>query len=377
MAQSKNIVLRKQIEEVLYDLMVKTITDQVYNSDSSKNLTTMLSEINASIAAKADGTDLTELETKVNNLVTGAPEAYDTLLEISQYIETHQDEYEALLAISNNKVDKVAGKQLSTEDFTTELKTKLEALMDNATLQDKITKLEQRVSAIETGGSVDPEDLDASMIAYTNESKPNVTTVKDALDDLLYFDLTINLSSTSATQQEKGVSLASVVLNWTYNKDVVSQTINSVSIPDVEQRTYTVEGPFTENTTFTLKANDGKKDFTKSLTISFLNKVYWGVGTVTENTGVNNEFVLGLSGSKFAASKNAVGTITANAEAGNYIYYAQPASWADPTFNIGGFDTEFELLHTFTFTNASGHEEQYKVFKSGQAGLGSTSMVVK
>lgn len=377
MAQSKNIVLRKEIQEVLYDLMVKTITDQVYNSDSTKNLTTMLQEINTAIAAKADGTDLTELETKVNNLVTGAPEAYDTLLEISQYIESHQDEYQALLAISNNKVDKVAGKGLSTEDFTTELKTKLEALMDNATLQEKITSLEQRISAVETGGSVDPEDLDASMIAYTNASKPNVTTVKDALDDLMYFDLTINLSSTSATQQEKGVSLASVVLNWTYNKDVVSQSVNSVSIPDVEQRTYTVEGPFTSNTTFTLKANDGKKEFTKSLTISFLNKVYWGVGTVTENTGVTNEFVLGLSGSKFAASKNAVGTITANAEAGNYIYYAQPASWADPVFNIGGFDTEFELLHTFTLTNASGHEEQYKVFKSGQAGLGSTSMVVK
>lgn len=377
MAQSKNIVLRKQIQEVLYDLMVKTITDQVYNSDSSKNLTTMLAEINASIAAKADGADLTELETKVNNLVTGAPEAYDTLLEISQYIETHQDEYQALLAISDNKVDKVPGKGLSTEDFTTELKTKLEALMDNATLQEKITSLETRVSALETGGSVDPEDLDASMIAYTNASKPNVTTVKDALDDLMYFDLTINLSSTSATQQEKGVTLDNVVLNWTYNKAVVSQSINSVDIPDVGQRTYTATGPFDSNTTFTLKANDGKKEFTKTLTINFLNKVYWGVGTVTDTSGVNNEFILGLSGSKFASSKASVGTITANAEAGNYIYYAQPASFADPTFNIGGFDTEFELLHTFTFTNASGHEESYKVFKSGQAGLGSTSMVVK
>ena len=377
MAQSKNIVLRKEIQEVLYDLMVKTITDQVYNSDSSKNLTTLLQEINTAIAAKADGVDLTELETKVNNLVTGAPEAYDTLLEISQYIETHQDEYQALLAISDNKVDKVPGKGLSTEDFTTELKTKLEALMDNATLQEKITSLETRVSAIETGGSVDPEDLDASMIAYTNASKPNVTTVKDALDDLMYFDLTINLSSTSATQQEKGVTLDNVVLNWTYNKAVVSQSINSVDIPDVGQRTYTATGPFDSNTTFTLKANDGKKDFTKALTINFLNKVYWGVGTVTDTSGVNNEFILGLSGSKFASSKASVGTITANAEAGNYIYYAQPASWDDPVFNIGGFDTEFELLHTFTLTNASGHEEQYKVFKSGQSGLGSTSMTVK
>lgn len=377
MAQSKNIVLRKEIQDVLYDLMVKTITDQVYNADSSKNLTTMLSEINTSIANKADATDLTELETKVNNLVTGAPEAYDTLLEISQYIEEHQDEYQALLAISENKVDKVDGKQLSTEDFTTALKEKLEALMDNATLSEKITSIEQRLSSIETGGTVDPEDLDASMIAYTNASKPNVTTVKDALDDLMYFDLTISLSSTSATQQEKGVTLENVVLNWTYNKDVVSQSMNSVEIPDVSQRTYTATGPFDSNTSFTLKANDGKKDFTKTLSISFLNKVYWGVGTVTESAGVTNEFILGLSGSKFASSKASVGTITANAEAGNYIYYAQPASFADPVFNIGGFDTEFELLHTFTFTNASGHEESYKVFKSGQSGLGSTSMTVK
>ena len=374
---AKNVILRKKIEGVVYDLLPKTGFDQVIQASDNKTLATVVTELLASIASKADNSEFQSYKSAFDGLMQDAPDTYNTLKEIGDYITSHTSEYEALLAISNNKVDKVPGKQLSTEDFTTELKTKLEALMDNATLQDKITKLEQRVSAIETGGAVDPEDLDASMIAYTNESKPNVTTVKDALDDLLYFDLTINLSSTSATQQEKGVSLASVVLNWTYNKDVVSQTINSVSIPDVEQRTYTVEGPFTENTTFTLKANDGKKDFTKSLTISFLNKVYWGVGTVTENTGVNNEFVLGLSGSKFAASKNAVGTITANAEAGNYIYYAQPASWADPTFNIGGFDTEFELLHTFTFTNASGHEEQYKVFKSGQAGLGSTSMVVK
>ena len=374
---AKNVILRKKIEGVIYDLLPKTGFDQVIQASDNKTLATVVTELLASIASKADNSEFQNYKTAFDGLMQDAPETYNTLKEIGDYITSHTSEYEALLAISNNKVDKVPGKQLSTEDFTTELKTKLEALMDNATLQDKITKLEQRVSAIETGGSVDPEDLDASMIAYTNVSKPNVTTVKDALDDLLYFDLTINLSSTSATQQEKGVSLASVVLNWTYNKDVVSQTINSVSIPDVEQRTYTVEGPFTENTTFTLKANDGKKDFTKSLTISFLNKVYWGVGTVTESGGVNNEFVLGLSGSKFAASKNAVGTITANAEAGNYIYYAQPASWADPVFNIGGFDTEFELLHTFTLTNASGHEEQYKVFKSGQAGLGSTSMVVK
>ena len=61
MAEKKNLVLRKKINEVLYDLMVKTVTDQVYNSNDSKTLTQLLAEINTAIDAKADTTDLTEL----------------------------------------------------------------------------------------------------------------------------------------------------------------------------------------------------------------------------------------------------------------------------------------------------------------------------
>lgn len=43
------------------------------------------------------------VSTKVSNMLDGAPEAYDTLKEIADYISTHTDEYEALKALVNNK----------------------------------------------------------------------------------------------------------------------------------------------------------------------------------------------------------------------------------------------------------------------------------
>lgn len=64
----------------------------------------------------------------IDALIGGAPETYDTLKEIADYIEAHQSTADALTAAVSGKVDKVTGKGLSTEDFTTALKQKLETL---------------------------------------------------------------------------------------------------------------------------------------------------------------------------------------------------------------------------------------------------------
>lgn len=49
------------------------------------------------------------VKTAVDNIIDGAPEAYDTLKEISSYISSHNSEYEALLDITSNKQDKITG----------------------------------------------------------------------------------------------------------------------------------------------------------------------------------------------------------------------------------------------------------------------------
>ena len=89
---------------------------------------------------------------KIAEIIANAPEDFDTLKEISDWIENHEDSAAAMnSAISANtsaisdKVDKVTGKGLSTNDFTKSYKDKL----DNLNNYDD-TKIKSDISAINT-----------------------------------------------------------------------------------------------------------------------------------------------------------------------------------------------------------------------------------
>ena len=82
-------------------------------------------------AALSDAKEYTD--SKIDAIVgEGASETLDTIGEISQAIEDHQDVTDALNAAIGNKVDKVSGKGLSTNDFTTAYKTKLDGISSGA-----------------------------------------------------------------------------------------------------------------------------------------------------------------------------------------------------------------------------------------------------
>ena len=125
--------IKAMYEGIINDLMIKTKTDNVYLPDGVTLLSAKLSEIVTSINAMSTDIDalptVSEVNTAISNaidaLIDGAPGTYDTLKEISDYIATHQSEYEAIIAALAGKVDKEAGKGLSTNDYTTAEKTKL------------------------------------------------------------------------------------------------------------------------------------------------------------------------------------------------------------------------------------------------------------
>ena len=77
------------------------------------------------------GTNTTQVATtefvrgEISALVNGAPETMDTLDELSKAIAEHQEVTDALDAAITNKVDKVEGKGLSTNDYTDEEKAKV------------------------------------------------------------------------------------------------------------------------------------------------------------------------------------------------------------------------------------------------------------
>ena len=368
-----NVTLKKLIGGVVTELYPKSTTSQILDPKTQKNLADVLAEVIETLGKKATAEDLTALQTKFNNLVTDAPEALDTLKEIADWIGTHETEYQGLLELSKNKVDKVDGKQLSTEDFTTLLKEKLDALDSKADMDAKITAINDRIDAIVNGGGEGA--ITADKVSYTNGS---ITNVKEALDQLLYVAPVVNsLTASVATVQEKGASLSNIKFTWTLNKAVKTQTFDGNSV-EVAKKEYTYAGPLTANKSFSLSVSDGTETASKSVSISFQDYIHYGVSDKTENSDVLvDSFVLGLASKKFGTAKSSIGTVSATAGAGQYIYFAIPTAWATAlSFKIGGFDTDFVKVGSFEHTNASGYRVSYSVFRSGQPNLGATTMTV-
>lgn len=131
MATTKAILAKIKLEGEIKDLIAKSNGENVAVTYNGKNetLSEALTEILASITALPTSEGVVNtVTTEIAKVVDGAPESFDTLKEIATYIEGHQEVVETLNAAIGNKVDKVEGKGLSTEDFTTALKNKLDNL---------------------------------------------------------------------------------------------------------------------------------------------------------------------------------------------------------------------------------------------------------
>lgn len=216
-----------------------------------------------------------------------------------------------------------------------------------------------------TEDKAEQADLDA-----TDE---RVSTLEEQMGDLLYKAIAFTGGSATPGEAEIGASVASVVLKWSTNKTPTTLALDGTALGTTET-TRTMTGPFTTNKTWALKATDERgATATRNLALTFKNKVYWGVGTAT-GAGITDAFVLGLSGKQFATGRGR--TFTANAGAGQYIYYVFPKAWGTPTFKVGGFEGGFALDREWEHTNASGGKVQYQAWRSTNASLGNTTVVV-
>ena len=236
----------------------------------------------------------------------------------------------------------------------------------------KLNKIEEGVETLSDKLSdvlTDDDCLNIEKIPYFTANDSNITSVKDALDKLLYSDLVINLSSTSSTTVEIGTTLSSVVFNWTYSKQVISQSFNGTSL-DKSIRTYTYNSSFNSNKTFTLNANDGTKNFSKSIGFSFLNGRYWGVSSAMS---YDNDLIRNFS-KELSSSKSK--TFTVNCGKGQHIFYCVPTRFGSCSFKVGGFEGGFNKVSTIQYTNSSGYTENYDVYKSSNSNLGNTTVVV-
>lgn len=198
------------------------------------------------------------------------------------------------------------------------------------------------------------------------------------------------------TVQEMGASVTGFDATWTLNKTPAEQTItvpgttgseDTVIIENIgaDVRSTTdltgyaaelwsgVKGQTRTNFfTFALSVKDARgAAASKNVSIQWFNGVYTGaaVGEIVDGIFLRSELTKSLQGGRAK-------TFTVNAGEGEYIWYACPVRYGTPSFSAGGFDGGFSKVKTFDFTNLFNFTESYQVWRSDNAGLGSTTVVV-
>lgn len=163
MANTKYVLQKIKIGGVAQDVLARTTgeyTTVKYNGNEvtlTAALASILTELSKQSTSEAVDT---KISAAISELIGGAPETYDTLKEIADYIASHEDVVTALNEAIGNKVAKVEGKGLSAEDFTTILKEKLEAMpaITAAQVEQWNAKAGTSVASAEANGLMSKED---------------------------------------------------------------------------------------------------------------------------------------------------------------------------------------------------------------------------
>ncbi|MGN9161209.1 hypothetical protein [Clostridium sulfidigenes] len=187
------------------------------------------------------------ISTAINNLINGAPGALDTLTELATALGNDPNFATSMTNALANKVDKVTGKQLSTEDFTTALLTKLNGIAVGAqTNQNAFSNVKVGTTIVAADNATDTLEL----VAGTNISIiPDATTDKVTINN--------NYSYTHPT---------------THPPSIIAQDANNKFVSDTEKSAwnsktdkYAVNIGNGAATTITVTHNLGTTDVTVSI----------------------------------------------------------------------------------------------------------------
>ena len=225
------------------------------------------------------------------------------------------------------------------------------------TTGDKIRVLEQ-----------DSKDIKSNINTIGND----IFKMKSDIADLLYEPIAITSFTVNPSTAEKGASVSQPFCSWKLNRKATTITLDgdgvSPELGSLSLMRYNIK----ENTTFTLVVTDERElTVTKTANLSFLNGVYYGVSSIPAT--MDGAFIRTLS-KELRSNKKP--SFTVNAGAGQYIWYCLPKAYGACSFTVGGFSGGFTLVDTISYQNAYGYTEDYYVYRSDNANLGSTSVTV-
>jgi hypothetical protein len=197
--------------------------------------------------------------------------------------------------------------------------------------------------------------------------------MKQDIADLKYNPIDITGISNNVGTVEKGVSVTVMTVNWSVNKNPVSQTVDGAAV-DASARSKKVDMTGKTSVTVTVTDEQGKTD-SASTGYNAYNAVYYG--TMDDGAVIDRNAILALS--KKVQNSRGI-TFTTNPSANQRIAYALPVSYGTPTFrDPSNFPIDMTLHEenkNIEFENAHGHKEKYNVWLSTEIITNSKTVVV-
>ena len=232
-------------------------------------------------------------------------------------------------------------------------------------------KAGENVAIVDCGEGIYKYDVFSGIVDLT-PIENEINNLKEQIADLLYKAITITSFTNNVNTVEIGSTVTAVNLTWAFSKKPKTVTLDGTAESVTSSGKSLTGLSLTSAKTWTLYATDERDTVaSKTTSISFLNGVYYGVAE--EPNSYDSAFVLGLT-KTLRSSK--LTSFSANAGEGQFIYYCIPTRFGTASFKVGGFDGGFSLVATISFTNSKGYAENYYIYKSDNASLGSTAVSV-
>lgn len=179
---------------------------------------------------------------KISEIVNSAPETLDTLNELAAALNNDSNFATTIITQLGTKVDKVEGKQLSTEDFTAALKTSLESLPEE--ISGKYVKPSE---------GIPKTDLSSEVQESLNKADSAIQDISNKVDNSAYSEDKKNF----ALKTEIPTTLpASDVSAWAKESTKPTYTATEIGLDQVNN-TSDMNKPIS---TATQTALDGKVD---------------------------------------------------------------------------------------------------------------------
>lgn len=250
-------------------------------------------------------------------------------------------------------------------------------LLDVAAIRGEI--MEQTLAAAQASAEDARVSVNAAYAARS-AAEEAAQRAEQIAADLLYKPIGITSfnakdSASGKSTLELGTEVKGVTFSWSFSKKPVSVTFDGNSISADTSGTTLSGLSINSNQSWSLSATDERNAQAQaSAGLTFLRGVYYGVLPV--GAPLNSTAILSLTRS--LQSGRGV-TFTTNAGVDQRIAYALPANgYGTPAFKDKdtGFQAGFYLADTVSFTNASGHTEDYNVWLSTNTNLGAMTVVV-